>query len=489
MHSMSLPTLLKQTSFIRSQVYLIGLATCFLIFQFAANLAKAAPESFAPLVEAVSPAVVNITTSTTVSAPVGPQGIVPEGSPFEDLFRDFQDRNGGKGAPRNSSALGSGFVISSDGYVITNNHVIEDADEIRIEFRDGMELEAEVIGVDKNVDIALLKVEHDKSLPFVQFGDSDISKVGDWVMAVGNPLGQGFSVSVGIISARNRELSGAYDDYIQTDAAINRANSGGPLFNLGGEVIGVNTAILSPNGGSIGIGFSMSSNVVAPVVEQLQEFGEVRRGWLGVNIGNVTDDMAEALGLSDTLGAIVLDVFDGPALDAGLQSMDIIISFDGQDVKSSGGLVRLVGKTAVGKMVDAVIIREGAEKTLSITLGQRPDPDALAQRQENVPKQEEKPETVLGMLLLEITDAQRQEMELPSNSAGLIVMEIEEESIAFEKGIRPGDVISDVGQKAVTTLEDLLNRVGEAKKAGRESVLLLVRRDGQPRFVVLPIED
>ena len=411
------------------------------------------------LVEAVSPAVVNITTSTTVSAPVGPQGIVPEGSPFEDLFRDFQDRNGGKGAPRNSSALGSGFVISSDGYVITNNHVIEDADEIRIEFRDGMELEAEVIGVDKNVDIALLKVEHDKSLPFVQFGDSDISKVGDWVMAVGNPLGQGFSVSVGIISARNRELSGAYDDYIQTDAAINRGNSGGPLFNMGGEVIGVNTAILSPNGGSIGIGFSMSSNVVAPVVEQLQEFGEVRRGWLGVNIGNVTDDMAEALGLSDTLGAIVLDVFDGPALDAGLQSMDIIISFDGQDVKSSGELVRLVGKTAVGKMVDAVIIREGAEKTLSITLGQRPDPDALAQRQENVPKQEEKPETVLGMLLLEITDAQRQEMELPSNSAGLIVMEIEEESIAFEKGIRPGDVISDVGQKAVTTLEDLLSRV------------------------------
>jgi serine protease Do len=486
---MSLSTLSKQTSFIRSQAYLIGLATCFLIFQFASNLAKAAPESFAPLVEIVSPAVVNITTSTTVSAPVGPQGIVPEGSPFEDLFRDFQDRNGGKGAPRNSSALGSGFVISSDGYVITNNHVIEDADEIRIEFRDGMELEAEVIGVDKNVDIALLKVEHDKSLPFVQFGDSDISKVGDWVMAVGNPLGQGFSVSVGIISARNRELSGAYDDYIQTDAAINRGNSGGPLFNMGGEVIGVNTAILSPNGGSIGIGFSMSSNVVAPVVEQLQEFGEVRRGWLGVNIGNVTDDMAEALGLSDTLGAIVLDVFDGPALDAGLQSMDIIISFDGQDVKSSGELVRLVGKAAVGKMVDAVIIREGAEKTLSITLGQRPDPDALAQRQDNVPKQEEKPETVLGMLLLEITDAQRQEMELPSNSTGLIVMEIDEESIAFEKGIRPGDVISDVGQKAVTTLEDLLNRVGEAKKAGRESVLLLVRRDGQPRFVVLPIED
>ncbi len=473
---------------VRSQVSILILVSCFLIFQLTASIIKAAPESLAPLVEKVSPAVVNITTSTTVTAPVGPQGIVPEGSPFEDLFRDFQDRNGGNGAPRNSSALGSGFVISNDGYVITNNHVIEDADEIRIEFRDGLELEAKVVGVDKNIDIALLKVEHDVDLPFVKFGNSDISKVGDWVMAVGNPLGQGFSVSVGIISARNRELSGAYDDYIQTDAAINRGNSGGPLFNMEGEVVGVNTAILSPNGGSIGIGFSMSSNVVAPVVDQLREFGEVRRGWLGVNIGNVTDDMAEALGLSDTSGAIVLDVFDGPALDAGLKSMDIIISFDGQDVGSSGELVRLVGKTAVGKTVNAIIVREGSEQTLSITLGQRPDPDALAQRQEIVPKKEE-PKTILGMSLIEITDVQRQEMDLPSESSGLLVMEVGEESVAFDKGIRPGDIISDAGQKAVSTLGDFLTRIDEAKKAGRESVLLLVRRDGQPRFVVLPIDD
>ena len=475
-------------SLTKNQGFSLGLVCFFLIFQMVANVVKASPESLAPLVETVSPAVVNITTSTTVAAPVGPQGIVPEGSPFEDLFRDFQDRNGGKGAPRNSSALGSGFVISSDGYVITNNHVIEDADEIRIEFRDGMELEAKVVGVDKNIDIALLKVEHEDELPFVQFGDSDISKVGDWVMAVGNPLGQGFSVSVGIISARNRELSGAYDDYIQTDAAINRGNSGGPLFNMDGKVIGVNTAILSPNGGSIGIGFSMSSNVVEPVVAQLREFGEVRRGWLGVNIGNVTEDMAEALGLADTSGAIVLDVFDGPALDAGLKSMDIIISFDGQDVGSSGELVRLVGKTAVGKTVDAIVVREGAEQTLSITLGQRPDPDALAQRQQTPPKQEEAPETILGMSLLEITDVQRKEMELPSDSTGLIVMQVAEESVAFEKGIRPGDIISDVGQKAVSTLDDFVSRIDETKSSGRESILLLVRRDGQPRFVVLPIE-
>ena len=351
-----------------------------------------------------------------------------------------------------------------------------------------MELEAKVVGVDKNIDIALLKVEHKDELPFVQFGDSDISKVGDWVMAVGNPLGQGFSVSVGIISARNRELSGAYDDYIQTDAAINRGNSGGPLFNMDGKVIGVNTAILSPNGGSIGIGFSMSSNVVEPVVAQLREFGEVRRGWLGVNIGNVTEDMAEALGLADTSGAIVLDVFDGPALDAGLKSMDIIISFDGQDVGSSGELVRLVGKTAVGKTVDAIVVREGAKQILSITLGQRPDPDALAQRQQTPPKKEETPETILGMSLLEITDVQRKEMELPSDSTGLIVMQVAEDSVAFEKGIRPGDIISDVGQKAVSTLDDFVSRIDETKSSGRESILLLVRRDGQPRFVVLPIE-
>ena len=257
---------------------------------------------------------------------------------------------------------------------------------------------------------------------------------------------------------------------------------------MDGKVIGVNTAILSPNGGSIGIGFSMSSNVVAPVVDQLREFGEVRRGWLGVNIGNVTEDMAEALGLADTSGAIVLDVFDGPALDAGLKSMDIIISFDGQDVGSSGELVRLVGKTAVGKTVNAIIVREGAKQTLSITLGQRPDPDALAQRQQTPPKKEETPETILGMSLLEITDVQRKEMELPSDSTGLIVMQVAEDSVAFEKGIRPGDIISDVGQKAVSTLDDFVSRIDETKSSGRESILLLVRRDGQPRFVVLPIE-
>ena len=259
--------------------------------------AWAKPDSLAPLAEKISPSVVNITTSTVVAGRTGPQGIVPEGSPFEDFFRDFQERNQDGDRPRKSSALGSGFVISEDGYVVTNNHVIDGADEILIEFFSGEELKATLIGTDPNTDIALLKVESDEPLPFVSFGNSDDSRVGDWVIAMGNPLGQGFSVSAGIVSARNRALSGTYDDYIQTDAAINRGNSGGPLFNMDGDVIGVNTAILSPNGGSIGIGFSMASNVVMRVVDQLKEFGETRRGWLGVRIQDVTDDVAEAMGM------------------------------------------------------------------------------------------------------------------------------------------------------------------------------------------------
>ncbi|MEC7259314.1 MAG: trypsin-like peptidase domain-containing protein, partial [Pseudomonadota bacterium] len=308
--------------------------------------AQARPESLAPLAEKISPSVVNITTSTTVEGRTGPQGMVPEGSPFEDFFREFQDRNNNNGEgrrPRKSSALGSGFVISEDGFVVTNNHVIDGADEITIEFFSGKELAAEVVGTDPNTDIALLKVETDSPLPFVQFGDSDQALVGDWVIAMGNPLGQGFSVSAGIVSARNRALSGTYDDYIQTDAAINRGNSGGPLFNMDGEVIGVNTAILSPNGGSIGIGFSMASNVVSRVVDQLKEFGETRRGWLGVRIQDVTDDVAEAMGLASASGALVTDVPDGPAKDAGLLSGDVITAFDGVDVTDTRGLVRQVG--------------------------------------------------------------------------------------------------------------------------------------------------
>ncbi|MEX0371742.1 MAG: trypsin-like peptidase domain-containing protein, partial [Tateyamaria sp.] len=350
-------------------LWLSALALAFLLVQVLA--ANARPESLAPLAEQISPSVVNITTSTVIEGRTGPQGIVPEGSPFEDFFREFQDRNGQGDRPRRSSALGSGFVISEDGFIVTNNHVIEGADEINIEFFNGDELQAELVGTDPNTDIALLKVEADGPLPHVPFGDSDTARVGDWVVAMGNPLGQGFSVSAGIVSARNRALSGTYDDYIQTDAAINRGNSGGPLFNMDGEVIGVNTAILSPNGGSIGIGFSMASNVVTRVVDQLQEFGETRRGWLGVRIQDVTDDIAEAIGLEDTAGALVTSVPDGPAKDGGMQDGDVILSFAGVDVEDTRGLVRQVGNSPVGETVRVVVFRDGSTVTLRVTLGRR----------------------------------------------------------------------------------------------------------------------
>jgi serine protease Do len=266
--------------------------------------------------------------------------MVPEGSPFEDFFEDFGPP-GGQGMQR-SDALGSGFVISEDGFIVTNNHVIEGADEITIEFFSGKKLEAKLVGTDPKTDIALLKVDAEGPLPFVTFGNSDLMRVGDWVMAMGNPLGQGFSVSAGIVSARGRELSGSYDDFIQTDAAINRGNSGGPLFNMDGQVIGVNTSILSPNGGSIGIGFSMSSNVVTKVVDQLKEFGETRRGWLGVRIQDVTPDVAEAMGLAEASGALVTDVPEGPAQEAGIVAGDVITRFDDQPVSDAGDLTRRV---------------------------------------------------------------------------------------------------------------------------------------------------
>ena len=339
--------------------------------------AFAAPESFAELAQQISPSVVNITTTTVVAANTDGGPMVPPGSPFEDFFREFQNPgdNPGEGpqqrSPQRSQALGSGFVISGDGYIVTNNHVIEGADEIQIEFFTGKTLDAKLVGTDPKTDIALLKVESPDPLPFVSFGDSDVMRVGDWVMAMGNPLGQGFSVSAGIVSARNRELSGTYDDFIQTDAAINRGNSGGPLFNMDGAVIGVNTAILSPNGGSIGIGFSMASNVVSKVVGQLKEFGETRRGWLGVRIQDVTPDVAEAMGLADAKGALVTDVPEGPAMDAGMKAGDVITSFNGVDVADTRELVRRVADTDVGKAVPVVVLRDGKPEILTITLGRR----------------------------------------------------------------------------------------------------------------------
>nr|WP_245795077.1 MULTISPECIES: DegQ family serine endoprotease [Thioclava] len=453
--------------------------------------ARGAPESFAELVNQVSNSVVNITTSTTVAAPTGNIPNFPPGSPFEDLFRDFglPGPNGpnGRGAPRRSNALGSGFVISEDGYIVTNNHVIEDADEIEIEFFSGKRLDATLVGTDPKTDIALLKVESDEPLPFVTFGDSDKVRVGDWVMAMGNPLGQGFSASAGIISARNRELSGSYDDYLQTDAAINRGNSGGPLFDMEGEVVGVNTAILSPNGGSIGIGFSMASNVVSKVVDQLKQFGETRRGWLGVKIQDVTPDMAEAMGLETPEGALVSEVPEGPAKEAGIEAGDVITSFDGGEVKSTRDLVRRVADAPVGEKVRVTVLRDGESKTLLVTLGRR----ELAEGEEP-PKAVQAPQEVekdmLGLTVTPLTDELRTEMGLTKDAQGLVIKSIDETSAAYEKGLRAGDLITEVGQKPVSSVDDFEERVQAAKDAGRKSVLLLIRRGGEPRFVALPVE-
>lgn len=456
------------------------------------------PQTFADIVEQVSPAVVNITTTAIVSRPVNQFPGFPQGSPFSDLFRDF-GMPGGPEAPfggpggqqmqQRSNALGSGFVVSADGLIVTNNHVIEGADEIEIEFYSGARLPAKLVGTDPTTDIAVLKVEADNPLPFVQFGDSDAARVGDWVLALGNPLGQGFSATTGIVSAKSRALTGTYDDFIQTDAAINRGNSGGPLFNLRGEVIGVNTAILSPSGGSIGIGFSMASNVVKGVVQQLQEFGETRRGWLGVKIQDVSPDIAESLGLETEGGAMVTDVPAGPAADAGIKAGDVITSFAGGPVKDTRDLVRRVADAPVGNAVDVMVLRDGKPVTLQVTLGRRELADADGTGQPGGNDQPGAPGQVLGMTLAPLTPELAARLQVPEGAAGLVVQDVDPASDASAKGLQTGDLIVEAGQQPVTSLADLNARITEAREAGRQSVLVLIRRQGEPRFVALSLEE
>lgn len=450
------------------------------------------PESFSELADRLSPAVVNVTTTTVMPEVAdGMRPVLPEGSPFEEFFRDFRDRQPGQRRQQRSNALGSGFIISPDGYIVTNNHVIESADEVSVELYSGGQLEAEIVGRDPRTDIALLKVKNDKGdLPFVEFGDSDAAKVGDWVLAIGNPLGQGFSVSAGIVSARNRTLQGSYDDFIQTDAAINRGNSGGPLFDMHGRVIGVNTAILSPNGGSIGIGFAMSSAVVGRVVEQLRDFGETRRGWLGVKIQNIEPEVAEALGLPNTKGAAVTEVPKGPASDAGMKVGDVVLTFDGEPVDDTRELVRIVAESEIGRTVDVVVFRDGKQETLKVEVGQLEEATLAA-----APGAPERPDAapseqpLLGMTVAAVDRTLRDRFALPDDAKGLVVVEVENGSDAFLKGIEPGDLITEVGQEVVTSPEDMRARIDAAEQAGRNSILMLVRRDGAPRFVALNLSN
>ncbi len=471
---------------------LLALSVLALFFaQAAPSPAQSRPDTFADLVEQVSPAVVNITTTTVIDASAAPNGAMPqenpfEGTPFEDFFRDFNDQGMGPRGPQRATSLGSGFVISADGYVVTNNHVIEDADEILIEFFSGEILPATLIGTDPAVDIALLKVDA-SDLAFVAFADSDSARVGDWVLAVGNPLGQGFSVSAGIVSARNRELSGTYDDYIQTDAAINRGNSGGPLFNLYGEVIGVNTAILSPNGGSIGIGFSMASNVVKAVVDQLMQYGETRRGWLGVRIQDLSEDMVDAIpGLTSTAGALVTDVPEGPAFDAGLKPGDVIWRFNGRDVPDTRALVRMVGAAPVGMEATVDVLRGGDEITFGVTLGRRETAEA-AQNGQPAPM-EPQTEDILGMTLSELTPEMEERYQTGA-AQGVIITSVAPLSDAEDKGLAPGDVITEASQAPLSSLSELKDRIGEAQDSGRKSILLRISRGGEPLFVALSVEE
>ncbi|MEM8750478.1 MAG: DegQ family serine endoprotease [Pseudomonadota bacterium] len=459
----------------------------------------AGPASVADLADSLIGAVVNISTSQNVKAPEGgssPRPRVPEGSPFQDFFDEFfkeQERGGNRRQPRKVQSLGSGFVIDPEGIIITNNHVIAEADEITIDFTDGTSLKASVIGTDAKTDIAVLKVEPDKPLKAVQFGDSAGSRVGDWVMAIGNPFGQGSSVTLGIVSAINRDIrSGPYDNFIQTDAAINRGNSGGPLFNMNGEVIGINTAIISPSGGSIGLGFSIPSSLAMGVIEQLREFGETRRGWLGVSIQPVTDDIAESLSMASARGALVAGLTPkGPAKNSGIEVGDVILTFDGKTIAQMRDLPRIVAETPVGKSVDVVVLRKGKEETISVTLGRLEDSETNAKASENSGAETDEPAEVvaLGMTLVELTDELRKTFSIADDVSGALISEVESGSAAEEKGIKPGSVISEIGQEAVKSPEDVEARIAALKKDGRTKALMLVAsKDGQLGFIVLPIE-
>jgi serine protease Do len=456
--------------------------------------AQARPTNLADLVDEVADAVVNISATQTVDDKDSATPDLPKGTPFDEMFEEFF-KNHGMPQPRTRRAqsLGSGFVIDPSGVVITNNHVIGDANDILVIFTDGRKLKATVVGKDSKVDVAVLKVESDKPLKTVKFGDSDKMRVGDGVMAVGNPFGLGETVTAGIISARNRNIdSGPYDDFLQTDASINKGNSGGPLFNLQGEVIGINTAILSPSGGSIGIGFATPSATVVPVIDQLREFHETRRGWLGVRIQPVDDMIADSLKLGSARGALIAGVDGkGPAKPAGLMAGDVIVKFDGKEVKESRDLPRLVASMPVGKEVEVVVVRDGKEITKTVTLGRLQDEDqktALA-TEENGGTQPDAVAKALGMEFSALNDEARKTFKIKDSIKGVVVTSVDPASAAAERGLRPGDVIEEVNHQTVEHPGDVTRAIDSAKSDSKKPALLLVSNgEGEVRFVAVPVD-
>jgi serine protease Do len=473
-------------------------------FVFAAFIAVPAladdrPASFADLVEKLSPAVVNISTTQKIkTAQAIPFGVpfdqlpdTPEFEPFRQFFDRFGQMQGGQPVERDVISLGSGFIIDASGYVISNNHVIDEADEITVTTVDNTKYMAKLIGRDKKTDLALLKVESKKPLPFVPLGDSDTMRVGDWVIAIGNPFGLGGSVTQGIISARQRSINaGPFDDFLQTDAPINRGNSGGPLFNLKGEVIGINTAIFSPSGGSIGIGFAIPTALAKPVIEQLKQFGRTHRGWLGVKIQEVSEDIAESVGLTRAAGALVLDVGkDSPAAKAGIQAGDVITQFDGKDISEMRHLPRMVAETKIGKSVNITYWRKNTAKTTSITIGEQGDEDNDAEENAQPGKKskgEKASDTIIGMSLTPLNQALRQQLRLEDKVTGLAVTGVTPGSPAAARGVSRGDLIVDVNGDAVKTIAEFKTAIESARKAGRKFALVHVLHGDQEAFVPLP---
>ncbi len=475
-----------------------------------------APTSFADLSEKLSPAVVNISSTQKVNA--AENGIMPDmpefppGSPFEQFFKDYMDRrgqeginpdDGGEGGMNGdgdspATSLGSGFIIDAGkGYVVTNNHVVKDADEVRVTLSDNTILDAKVVGYDEKTDLAVLKVDvKGHKLTAVSFGNSDIMRVGDWVLAIGNPFGLGGTVTAGIISARKRDIqAGPYDDFIQTDASINRGNSGGPMFDLKGDVIGINTAIYSPSGGSVGIGFAVPSNLAKPVIEQLIQYGKTRRGWIGVKIQTVTKDIADNLGLKDVKGALVASVTaGGPSETAKIKSGDVILTFNGEALDAMRQLPRIVAETPIGKDVPVKIWRDGKELTLTIQVGELEKAESEGKIETAETKAIGKTSKAvelkgLGVSVATISPQYRQTFNIPEDVNGVVVTRAMQ-AATMGKGVVAGDVIVEINQTPVPDAAKAVELVDAVRKAGKESILLLVDHQGQGdvRFVGLKIK-